>query len=83
MTEDEPLSFQARYAGKVVLMDGWLGRLLDAMDRLDLWKNTMVIFNARRSGSSLEPCAAARGAFGVSASRRNMKIILTLWRYGR
>ncbi len=44
MSEDELVSFQARYAGKVVLTDRWLGRLFDAMDRLDLWKNTMVIF---------------------------------------
>ena len=43
MDEDELLGFQARYAGKVVLADRWLGKVLDAMDELDLWRNTMVI----------------------------------------
>ncbi len=35
---------QARYAAQVVLTDRWLGRLLDQMDALDLWKDTLVIF---------------------------------------
>ena len=43
MEEEELRSFQARYAGKVVLADRWLGQVLDAMDKLDLWRNTMVI----------------------------------------
>ena len=38
-------SFQARYAGKVVLADRWLGKVLDAMDELDLWRNTMLILH--------------------------------------
>ena len=37
-------SFRARYAAMVVLVDRWLGRLLDAMDELDLWKDTLLIF---------------------------------------
>lgn len=42
---DEEVRFiQARYSAKVVLVDRWLGRLLDAMDRNDLWKNTLLIF---------------------------------------
>ena len=45
MDEDELRSFQARYAGKVVLADRWLGQVLDAMDELDLWRNTMVILH--------------------------------------
>lgn len=42
-----PEAFQnarARYAANVVLADRALGKLVDAMDRLDLWKNTLVIF---------------------------------------
>lgn len=44
MTEDQFHNARARYAAKVVLVDRWLGRLLDTMDRLDLWRNTLVIF---------------------------------------
>lgn len=46
-TTPEQLRFiQARYAAKVVLVDRWLGRLLDALDRNDLWQNTLVIFTS-------------------------------------
>jgi arylsulfatase A-like enzyme len=44
MTEQQFKSARARYAAKVVLVDRWLGRLLDTMDRLDLWKDTLVVF---------------------------------------
>ena len=43
LTESQFLSYRARYAAMVVMVDRWLGRLLDTMDRLDLWKNTMVV----------------------------------------
>jgi arylsulfatase A-like enzyme len=43
LTEEQFVNYRARYAARVVFLDKWLGRLLDAMDRLDLWKNTMVI----------------------------------------
>lgn len=43
----EQLRFgQARYAAKVRLVDRWLGALLDAMDRNDLWKDTLLIFTS-------------------------------------
>ncbi|MCX7014518.1 MAG: sulfatase [Candidatus Sumerlaeota bacterium] len=44
MNEEQFNSFRARYAAKVALVDRWLGRLIDAIDMLDLWKNTLVIF---------------------------------------
>lgn len=44
LTEEQFESFRARYAAKAVLVDRWLGHLMDAMDRLDLWRNTLVIF---------------------------------------
>ena len=44
MIEEQFNSFRARYAAKIVLVDRWLGRLLDTIDRLDLWRNTLVIF---------------------------------------
>jgi len=37
-------SFRARYAAKVVLTDRWLGKVLETMEQLDLWKNTLLIF---------------------------------------
>lgn len=44
MSEDELRHQQARYAAQVVLTDRWLGVLLDKMDELDLWKDTVVMF---------------------------------------
>ena len=44
VTEQQFEFTRARYAAKVVLVDRWLGRLLDAMDELDLWEDTLVIF---------------------------------------
>lgn len=43
MTEDEMKNFRARYAAHVVLVDRWLGVLMDKMDELNLWENTMLI----------------------------------------
>lgn len=37
-------NLQARYAAKAVLVDRWLGKMLDTMDELDLWQNTLVVF---------------------------------------
>lgn len=34
---------RSQYYGKVTMVDHWLGRLLDRMDALDLWKNTTLI----------------------------------------
>lgn len=46
LTEEQFNSFRARYAAKVVLVDRWLGHLLDTMDRLNLWDDTMIIFTS-------------------------------------
>lgn len=37
---------RSQYHGSVTMADHWLGRLLDQMDALDLWKNTMVILTS-------------------------------------
>ncbi|MFC3767056.1 sulfatase [Paenibacillus sp. GCM10012303] len=37
---------QARYAAMVAMTDKWLGKLLDKLDELDLWNDTMVIFTS-------------------------------------
>lgn len=46
ISEDLFNSLRARYAAKVVFLDHWLGHLLDTMDTLDLWKDTLVIFTS-------------------------------------
>ena len=43
ITPEEFHSIRARYAANVVLVDRWLGHLMDALDRNNLWDNTMVI----------------------------------------
>jgi arylsulfatase A-like enzyme len=37
---------QARYAAMVMLVDRWLGRLLDTLDEYNLWDDTMVILTS-------------------------------------
>ena len=46
VTEEQFTNYRARYAANVVLVDRWLGRLCDAMDETDLWKNTLVILTS-------------------------------------
>ena len=35
---------RARYAAEVTMMDRWLGRLLDKMEELNLFENTLLVF---------------------------------------
>lgn len=35
-----------RYAGTLTMTDSWLGKLLDVMDKYNMWEDTMVIFTA-------------------------------------
>ena len=47
LVSDEPEAVEhirKRYAGTLSMADHWLGRLLDKMDALDLWKDTTVVF---------------------------------------
>jgi len=46
LTEEQFTNFRARYAARVVLLDRWLGVLLDALDRRRLWDRTMVVLTA-------------------------------------
>ena len=43
ITEEQFNAYRARYAGKVVFLDRWLGQLFDTLGRLGLWSNTMVV----------------------------------------
>ncbi|MGN6699933.1 MAG: sulfatase family protein, partial [Thermomicrobiales bacterium] len=44
LTPDQVRHTQALYAASVMHVDECLGRLLDALDRHDLWRNTLIIF---------------------------------------
>jgi arylsulfatase A-like enzyme len=43
LTESQFDAYRARYAGKVVFLDRWMGRLFDTLDSLNLWQDTLVI----------------------------------------
>ncbi len=43
LTERQAHQLRAQYGAKLTMIDAWLGRVLDAIDRHDLWRNTAVI----------------------------------------
>ncbi len=43
LTERQVAFVRAQYAGKLTMIDRWFGRVLDKLDQLKLWDNTMVI----------------------------------------
>ena len=43
LTEDEARHVRANYGAKLSMIDHWFGKLLDAIDDEDLWKDTAVI----------------------------------------
>ncbi|MCE9589601.1 MAG: sulfatase [Planctomycetes bacterium] len=44
-SEKDLKHLRAQYAGKLTMADAWLGKLLDKLDRHDLWKDTLVILS--------------------------------------
>lgn len=42
----EMLNIRARYAGEVTMVDAALGRLIEALHRLDIWHDTLLIFTS-------------------------------------
>jgi len=46
LSETELKHLRALYAGKVTLVDRWLGRLLQKIEDLGLYENTMVVFTS-------------------------------------
>jgi arylsulfatase A-like enzyme len=42
-TDEEREWLEAQAAGKITLVDRWLGTVLDRMDQYNLWENTMLI----------------------------------------
>jgi arylsulfatase A-like enzyme len=43
ITEREARHIRARYGAKLMMIDHWLGRILDAIDAQDLWRDTAVV----------------------------------------
>ena len=46
MTAEEMANARALYAGQVTLVDRWMGRLLELVERLGLFKDTLVIWTS-------------------------------------
>jgi len=46
LTERQREFVRAQFAGKVTMVDRWLGRVFDALDREGLWNDTMVILTS-------------------------------------
>jgi arylsulfatase A-like enzyme len=44
LTPDELRNLRAHYCAEAELVDRWVGRVLQKIDDLDLWKNSVVIF---------------------------------------
>jgi arylsulfatase A-like enzyme len=58
-TEEELDFLRSQYDAKITQVDHWLGKLLDRIDELGLWENTMVVLTTDH-GHDL----GHRGAFG-------------------
>ncbi|MEQ1868236.1 MAG: sulfatase, partial [Micropepsaceae bacterium] len=43
LTERQARQVRAQYGGKLTMIDAWLGRVLDEIDRLNLWETTAII----------------------------------------
>ncbi|MUV85397.1 sulfatase-like hydrolase/transferase [Natronomonas sp. CBA1123] len=46
LTDRELAFVRSQFAGKVTMVDTWLGELFDALDRNDLWEETAVVITA-------------------------------------
>lgn len=58
-TPDELNYLKSQYYGKATMVDTWLGKLLEKLDDLNLWDDTMVIFTTDHGHDLGE-----RGVFG-------------------
>jgi arylsulfatase A-like enzyme len=62
MTRDEIARAKALYFGLVTFVDRWIGHLLDALDVLRLWDDTIVVFVADHGSEVMD-----KGRFGKAA----------------
>lgn len=76
VTERELKFIRAQYAGKVTMMDHWLGRVFDEVDRLKLWDDTMIIVTSDHGHELGE-----KGRFGKQYPHYdlNARIPLFVW----
>ena len=74
--DDEIAYLRQQYAGSLSMLDHHLGRLLDVMDRRDLWEDTAVIFTTDHGHEMGE-----RGRYGKSYPHWNThaNIPLIIW----
>jgi arylsulfatase A-like enzyme len=75
-TGDELAFVRSQYRGKLALVDRWLGVVLDALDRLELWGDTAVILTTDHGHDLGE-----RGVFGKQHPHRDShaNIPLLVW----
>ncbi|MBD3184198.1 sulfatase-like hydrolase/transferase [Candidatus Poribacteria bacterium] len=46
ITDEEMKHIRACYAGEVTMVDTWIGRLLNTVEKLGIWDETMIIFTS-------------------------------------
>ena len=46
ITDAELKQIRARYAGEATMVDTWVGRLLETVERLGIWDETMIVFTS-------------------------------------
>jgi arylsulfatase A-like enzyme len=61
-TPDEVAWIQAQAAGKITLLDRWLGEVFEAMDRNGLWDDTLVILTTDHGEFTGEHGQMSKGA---------------------
>lgn len=64
MSPEEVERCKALYFGFVTFVDRWLGHLLDTLDALRLWKDTLVVFISDHGTEVMD-----KGRFGKAADR--------------
>lgn len=73
--EERELAYlRAQYDGKVSMVDAWLGRVLDTLDELALWDDTIVIVTTDHGHDLGE-----RGAFGKQWPHFDSHSNIPLW----
>ena len=82
MTAAQALNMRRCYAASVEVVDQWVGKLLDTLERRGLWENTVVIFCADH-GEMLGDHGLLEKTVMYEASVRIPLIISAPWMEGR
>ena len=56
-TSEEMAFLKSQFMGKITMMDKWFGKLLDKLEEMNLWDDTMVIFTTDH-GHDIGECRA-------------------------